>query len=114
MQKTVQKIKSYLVTHDRAQDKISDLVIELRARGVSFDVKLVNDEGRKYYYAQSVNYPRGHISATGRDMRELESELRDAIFTAFEVPARYCNDNLISFNPPLAKTQKAAERQQIY
>ena len=73
MQKTVQKIKSYLVTHDRAQDKISDLVIELRARGVSFDVKLVNDEGRKYYYAQSVNYPRGHISATGRDMRELES-----------------------------------------
>lgn len=104
-----QRIQSYFATPGKAQEKISDLLIELRHRGMSFDVQQIDEDGEKYFYAKSVNYPRGYISATGRTLPELEAELKDAIFTAFNVPPRYCIPDLISFNPPLTLANSVAE-----
>lgn len=112
MSKLIQRIQSHLANPAQAQEKISDLLIELRHRGLNFEVRLVEEDGEKYFYAQSVDYPRGHISATGQTMEELERELKDAIFTAFSIPARYCNLDLIVFTPPL--TQAAAAGQKVY
>lgn len=91
-----QRIQSYFAAPGKAQEKISDLLIELRHRGMSFDIQQVEEDGKKYFYAKSVNYPRGYISATGQTLPELETELKDAIFTAFNVPFRYCSSDLIS------------------
>lgn|SRR3989338_7003002 len=108
----IERIKSYLATPTQAQEKISDLLIELRHRGLNFDVRLEEEDGKKFFYAESVDYPRGYISATGQTMEELERELKDAIFTAFSVPSRYCNPDLIVFNPPLHQT--VSENKKVY
>lgn len=113
MNKITQRIQSYFTTSSQAQEKISDLLIELRHRGVNFDIQIIEEDGQKYFYAKSVDYPRGCISATGETMEELEQELKDAIFTAFEIPIKYCNTDLIVFNPPLAQSQ-IASRKKIY
>jgi len=110
----IQRIQSYLATPSQAQEKISDLLIELRQRGINFDMRLVDEDGKKYFYAQSVDYPQGHISATGRTVGELEQELKDAIFAAFEVPVRYSNSDLIVFKPPFSKNQTATASRKIY
>ena len=114
MDKIIERIQSYLATSSQAQERISDLLIELRHRGVNFDIQIINEDGHKYFYAKSVDYPRGYISATGQNMDELERELKDAIFTACEVPARYCNPDLIVFNPPLAQNQASEAHKKIY
>ena len=110
----IQRIQSYLATPAQAQEKISDLLIELRHRGLNFDISLQEEDGRKFFYAESVDYPRGYISATGRTMEELEYELKDAIFTAFSVPPRYCIPDLIVFNPALTQTQTANASKKVY
>lgn len=110
----IQRIQSYLATTAEGQEKVNDLLIELRHRGLHFDIRFIDEDGQKYFYAESVGYPRGHISATGETMQELESELKDAIFTAFSVPPRFCFSNLIVFSPPLAQTQTVGSSQKIY
>ena len=114
MNHLIQRIQSFLATPAYAQEKISDLLIELRHRGLSFDISFIDEDEQKYFYAQSVDYPRGHISATGSTMKELESQLKDAIFTAFGIPVRYCNPDLIVFNPPFTQTQEVTANQKIY
>lgn len=109
----IQRVQSYLTTPAQAQEKISDLLIELRHRGLNFDISLEEEDGQKYFYARSLDYPRGFISATGETMEELELELKDAIFTAFDVPVRYCNPDLIAFNPPIG-TVAAENRRKVY
>lgn len=98
----IQRIQSYFATPLLAQEKIKDLLIELRHRGIDFNINIIEENEKKYFYAESVNYPRGYISAVGHDMDELEQELKDAIFAAFEVPVRYCIPELITFNPSSA------------
>ena len=114
MSKIVQRIQSFLASPAQAQEKISDLLIELRHRGLNFDVRFIEEGGEKYFFAQSVGYPRGYINATGENLAELERQLKDAIFTAFGVPVRYCNPDLIAFTPPLGKNQTVAASQKIY
>ncbi len=101
MSRFIKRIQSYFINPAQAQEKISNLLIELRHRGLNFDIRLDNEDGQKFFYAQSVDYPRGYISATGATLEELEHELKDAIFTAFSIPPRYCNPDLIVFNPPM-------------
>lgn len=118
MKKIIHRIQSYLATPTQAIEKLDDLGIELSQRGIRFDIRQIEEDGEKYLYAESVNYPRGHISATGKTMAELEKELKDAIFTAFEIPARYCDSKRISFNPPLGSplsaTQTMTAREERY
>lgn len=91
----IQRIKAYLATPAQAQEKISDLLLELRHRGIKFEVQEVDEDGEHFFLAQSVDYPRGTILTTGKTPQELEYMIKDAIFTAFGVPPRYCNPDLI-------------------
>jgi hypothetical protein len=116
MKRTIQRIKSHLATPAQAQEKISDLLIELRHRGIKFEVQEVNEEGEHYFFAQSVGYPRGTIFTTGKTQKELELMIKDAIFTAFGIPPRYCNPDLINLEglPKLPSSQVAEKPKQTY
>lgn len=96
MNKIFQRIQSYLATPSQALERLDDLGVELSQRGLSFNIRSIEEDGKKYLYAESVDYPRGHISAVGSTEEELEKELKDAIFTAFEVPVRYCDPKRIN------------------
>jgi hypothetical protein len=96
MNKISQRIQSYLATPSQALERLDDLGVELGQRGLSFNIRSIEEDGKKYLYAESVDYPRGHISAVGFTEKELEKELKDAIFTAFEVPVRYCDPKRIT------------------
>ena len=96
MNRLIQRIQSYLATPAYAQEKISDLLIELRHRGIKFEIREINEDGEHYFLAKSVDYPRGYIITTGKTTEELEAMIKDAIFTAFGVPPRYCNLDLIN------------------
>jgi len=51
MDKIIERIQSYLATPSQAQERISDLLIELRHRGVNFDIQIINEDGHKYFRA---------------------------------------------------------------
>jgi len=102
--KAIQRIKSHLATKEEAQEKLNDLIIELRSRGINFKLEeITEDNGKKYYYATSVNFAKGYISATGKTLEELEYNLKDAIFTAFSVPVNYCLPQIINFDGALER-----------
>lgn len=118
MNKLIQRIQSYLATPSYALERLDDLGVELSQRGIKFDIRKIKEDGEEYFYAESVNYPRGYISATGVTIEKLEKELKDAIFTAFEIPVRYCDPKRISFSPPfgspLSATQTMTAREERY
>ena len=110
MERIIQRIYSYFTPPAAAKERVEDMQIELQSRGIDFEFGEINEDGHTYMYARSKNYPRGFISATGKDVVDLEAELKDAIFSAFGVPSRYCNYDLITFNPALTvQTVKNAQ-----
>lgn len=64
--------------------------------GIDFEIRQVIDETGRYLVAESVNLPTKHIITSGKDLVELEGNLKDAIFTAFQVPRFYCDEALLS------------------
>ena len=77
------------------------LMKALEHGGVQFAIRQVTEEpGASYFLAESTNVPNKHIITTGTTLAELEHHMRDAIFTAFQVPAYYCKEDLI--HPPLS------------
>ena len=112
MSRFIHRIQAYLIDKDQANEKLSDLLIELRHRGIHFKVTDANENGHKFYFAKSVDYPRGTIMATAKTQEELPGSLKDAIFTAFEIPPRYCNPNLINLDGFLANP--AEEKKTVY
>lgn len=105
MKKILHRIQSYTVTKNQAHDKLEDMLIELRARGINFNIEPIDEDGKKYFIAKSVDYPKGAIITSAETVEELESNIKDAIFTAFEVPARFCHPALINIKGDLFAKQ---------
>lgn len=70
----------------------------LNRDGVDFDIRQVSDESGSYFVAESTNTPGKYIITTGKNLVDLDKNIKDAIFTAFEVPAFLCSDNDIKSN----------------
>jgi hypothetical protein len=96
MTKILHRFQSHIATRSQAHDKLEDMLIELRGRGINFDINQVAQDGEEYFVAKSVDYPRGTIITSGTTADELERNIKDAIFTAFEVPVRFCHPALIN------------------
>lgn len=109
MSQIIDRIRSIIVEPKEANKKLSDLIIELRARGIQFRIEIVIEDGKKYFLAKSVNYPRGTIITSGENLIKLSDNIRDAIFTAFEIPKNYCNPAIIE----LPGLPKAIEENQL-
>lgn len=99
--KLFQRIQSNIATKARAHDKLEDMLIELRGRGINFNIQKIEEDGEIYFVAKSVDYPKGAIITSGANVKELENSIKDAIFTAFEVPARFCHPALINIKGDL-------------
>lgn len=104
-----------MATKEEAQDKVNEMLIELRLRGINFDIRPITDEdsGELYYYATSIDYPRGYISASGKTSNDLRDNLKDAIFSAFSVPANYCLSELVVFKGALAEQDLQNKAQKV-
>lgn len=67
------------------------------AKGISFQIKIVKEKGRKYYVAESINTPGINIITTGENIEDLLENIKDATFTAFEVPRHYFVNNYLEY-----------------
>lgn len=105
MMRILQRIQSNIATKAQAHDKLEDMLIELRGRGINFNIQKIEEDGEIYFLAKSVEYPRGAIITSGANVKELELNIKDAIFTSFEVPARFCHPALINIKGDLFGNQ---------
>ena len=68
---------------------------------ISFDYK----KGDNVIIAVSTNFRYGSIVTSGKDQKELDKNIKDAILTSFEVPSSYANE---------AKIHKVGEEKKEY
>lgn len=88
------RIKSHLPSTS-GQEALNDLLYILSVRGINFDFKKIKDASGEYYFAESDNIANKSIVATGKTLAELDANIKDAIFTIYQVPAYYCRPDLI-------------------
>ncbi|MFH1565296.1 MAG: hypothetical protein ABIC82_05655 [bacterium] len=81
------------------QKAANELIDVLNRGGIQFEISKHDDESGKYFMAKSVNLPGKHIITAGKTLAELDANIRDAIFSGFQVPIYYCNH--ISINVPV-------------
>ncbi len=87
------KILSYL-PNKKGQEAFIDLQKFLaQVGGINFNIRQAKDESGEYFIAESTNADNKHIITTGKDLADLDHNIKDAIFTAFHIPAYYCNSN---------------------
>lgn len=107
MSRIIDRVKSSFISQQVANERLGMLITELRHRGINFQIQQISEDGEEYYLAKSVDYPKGSIITSGKDLNELAGNIKDAIFTAFEIPARYCNPEIINLSGlPLKPEQK--------
>lgn len=89
------RFTSYLPSQ-KGKEALENLQYILGIRGgVTFNIKKVTDESGEYYFAESNNIHNKSIVATGRTLGELDTNVKDAIFTLYEVPAYYAKREII-------------------
>ncbi len=84
-------IKDYIVKKLRFENSVPRELFELsdyfrRFESINFKHKK-GDNGR--LIAVSSNFRYGSIVASGKDIEDLEKNIKDAILTAFDVPSVY-------------------------
>ncbi|MEA2064821.1 MAG: hypothetical protein U9O66_00805 [Patescibacteria group bacterium] len=73
-----------------------DLKHLLAHGGINIDIRFIQDESGNYYIAKSTNLDNKRIIATGKTLAELDINIKDAIFSIFQVPSYYYDKNLIN------------------
>lgn len=74
----------------KGRQALFDLSEYLKLHGpVMVQVRYVKEDGG--YYLAECSIGNRHIITTGQSEKEMDWNVKDAIFTAFEVPPRYCN-----------------------
>lgn len=106
LDRLTQRVKSRFISEKEARERLDDLRIEL-GRGVEFQITRVDEDGG-YYLAKSVNSSHGLIITSAEREEDLENKIKDAIFTAFEVPSQYCNPEDIEKVGEVKKVRYAA------
>lgn len=95
MKKILHFLTSYLPSQKGAE-ALSDLKYILEVRGgISFSVRRMEEEQNVYYIAESKNIHNKSIVVTGKNLDELDKNIKDAIFTLYQVPAYYAKKELI-------------------
>jgi len=62
-------------------------------KGISFHHEILDDGS---YVSRSTNFAYGRILAVGKDRKELDANIKDAILTAFDIPSAYAKEAGIS------------------
>ena len=71
----------------KGAEALNDLNYILSVRGgINFDTKKIKDESGEYYFAESNNIHHKSIIVTGKNLEELDKNIKDAIFALYQVP----------------------------
>lgn len=108
MKRIIKRIQAYLTPESVANERLSEMLIELRHRRIPFEIVEAVEDGQKFYFAKSKDYERGSIMASAKTKDELKVILKDAIFTAFDIPPKFCNPDLIELDGFFAGDAKTA------
>ena len=84
------------------QDTLAQLMYQLSNGGINFKITSHQDESGSYLKAEAVIAGK-FIITSGRNLLELDKNIKDAIFTAYKVPHYYCDEKLL--NSPLIKQE---------
>lgn len=82
----------------KGEKALEDLMDILSHGGINMNIQTINDESGVYFVAKSTNVPQKNIVTAGSTLTELERNMREAIFSAFQVPAYYCDDQLFNIS----------------
>lgn len=103
----IERIKSNFATPKTGNEKLLVLLSELRDNPVDFNIQKIDQEGETYFLAESKHFKYGYITTTGATLTELQANIKDAIFTSFDVPKPFCKPELINLaNWPLDSAQR--------
>lgn len=87
---------------------LKECLIFLANQAIEFEITQYNDESGKYFLAKSTNLDKGQIITSGANLIELDKNIKDAIYTAFNVPAYYCDYSKINnMNEPARELKYA-------
>ena len=101
MQQIIKKIL-FKFPSKRGEQELKSCLAFLANTGIEFEVTSHADETGKYFLAKSVGLDKGQIITSGANLIELDKNIKDAIYTAFNVPAYYCNYSKIrNINEPV-------------
>jgi len=107
MQQIIKKILSKFPTK-QGEKQLQDCLAFLATNGIEFKISQYNDETGKYFLAKSINVDQGKIITSGKNLVELDKNIKDAIYTAFDVPAYYCDYSRIkNINEPVHELKYA-------
>ncbi|MFH1030090.1 MAG: hypothetical protein V1770_02415 [bacterium] len=81
---------------------LEELMYVLAHGGININIQTVDDASGVYFVAKSTNLPQKYIITSALTLAELDRNIRDAIFSAFQVPNYYCDDRLLNI-PALSK-----------
>ncbi|MCX6786090.1 MAG: hypothetical protein NTZ18_04570 [Candidatus Komeilibacteria bacterium] len=84
------------------QKSLDRLLVRLSHGGINFKISSHQDESGNYLVAEA-EVDGNFIITSGKDLLELDRNIKDAIFTAYQVPRFYCDDKLIT--SPLVKKE---------
>lgn len=86
----------------KGKKALEELMHVLAHGGININIKTVQDESGVYFVAKSTNLPQRYIFTSASTLAELDQNIRDAIFSAFQVTAYYCDNRLLNI-PALSK-----------
>lgn len=84
------------------QNALAQLMHQLSHGGINFKITSHQDESGSYLKAEA-EIDGKFIITSGRNLLELDKNIKDAIFTAYKVPGHYCDEKLI--DSPLIKQE---------
>ncbi|MBU4331825.1 hypothetical protein KKD19_04680 [Patescibacteria group bacterium] len=107
MQQTIKKIL-FRFPSKKGEQALNECLEFLTNKGIEFEVAWHTDESGKYFLAKSTNLDQGQIITSGANLIELDKNIKDAIYTAFNVPAYYCDYSKIrNINEPARELKYA-------
>ena len=85
--------KDYLIKFIFGKDYVPAGLFELTEymnlyQGIEFEIHQEDGE----YIAVSKNFKHGSIVTAGKNHKELDENIKDAILTSFEIPASFANE----------------------
>ena len=75
----------------KGKEALEECLVFLSKNKIDFEITQHNDKTGKYFLAKSRNLNKGQIITSGKNLVELDKNIKDAIYTAFDVPAHYCD-----------------------
>ncbi len=102
----LERLKSNFPSKE-GKNNLTKLSEYLTHNPINFNVEKIEDDNEKYFLA-TTKLENGSIITTGKTLEELNYNIKDAIFTAFDVPAFYCDFKLLEEQSKVKQLQYAA------